>query len=85
MLKILYIIFISLIVTNCSTKKVEKHHGVPFLEKKQSSLVVNETNVNDIKYLKTTTNKEFKNENLLYNVFTSLREKINAPARNRGK
>ena len=25
-----------------------KHHGVPFLEKKQSSLTVNETNKNDI-------------------------------------
>ena len=48
MIKILYIIFLSLIVTNCSFKKVIKHHGVPFLEKKQSSLVVNETNKNDI-------------------------------------
>ena len=47
--------------------------------------LLNLNNMNDIKYLKTTTNKEFKNENLLYNVFTSLREKINAPARNRGK
>ena len=45
---ILYIIFISLIVTNCSLKKVVKHHGVPFLEKKQQSLIVNKTNINDI-------------------------------------
>ena len=49
MIKILYIIFLSLIVTNCSFKKVAKHHGVPFLEKKQTSLVVNESNKNDIK------------------------------------
>ena len=49
MIKILYIIFISLIVTNCSPKKVVKNHGVPFLEKKQSSLVVNKTNKNDIR------------------------------------
>jgi len=28
---------------------VVKHHGVPFLEKKQSSLIVNKTNKNDIK------------------------------------
>ena len=28
---------------------MEKHHGVPFLEKKQSLLVVNETNMNDIR------------------------------------
>ena len=48
MLKILYIIFISLIVTNCSFKKVVKHHGVPFLEKKQTLLVINKTNKNDI-------------------------------------
>ncbi|MDB2363043.1 outer membrane protein assembly factor BamE [Candidatus Pelagibacter bacterium] len=49
MQKILYIIFISLIVTNCSFKKVVKHHGVPFLEKKQTLLVINKTNVNDIR------------------------------------
>jgi len=49
MIKILYIIFISLIVANCSFKKVVKHHGVPFLEKKQTLLIVNKTNKNDIK------------------------------------
>jgi len=48
MFKILYIIFISLIVSNCSFKQVVKHHGVHFLEKKQSSLIVNKTNKNDI-------------------------------------
>ena len=48
MIKILYIIFLSLIVANCSFKKVVKHHGIPFLEKKQSSLVINKTNKNDI-------------------------------------
>ena len=46
--KILYIIFISIIVSNCSIKPVVKHHGVPFLEKKQSSLIINKTNKNDI-------------------------------------
>ena len=49
MIKILYIIFLSLIVVNCSLKKVVKHHGVPFLEKKQSSLIINKSNKNDIK------------------------------------
>ena len=48
MIKILYIIFLSLIVANCSFKPVVKHHGVPFLEKKQSSLIINKTNKNDI-------------------------------------
>ena len=49
MYKTLYIIFFSLIVTNCSFKPVVKHHGVPFLEKKQASLIVNKSNKNDIK------------------------------------
>ena len=48
MIKILYIIFLSIIVSNCAFKKVSKHHGVPFLEKKQKLLVVNTTNKNDI-------------------------------------
>ena len=39
--------------------------------------------MNDIKYVQTVTTKEFKNENLIYNVFSSLREKINAPLKNR--
>ena len=38
-----------MVVTNCSPKKVIDHHGVPFLDKKQKSLVVNESNKNDIK------------------------------------
>ena len=48
MIKILYIIFLSLIVANCSFKKVIKHHGVPFLEKKQKQLSINQSNKNDI-------------------------------------
>ena len=48
MIKILYIIFLSLIAANCTFKPVVKHHGVPFLEKKQTSLLINETNKNDI-------------------------------------
>ena len=46
--KTLYIFFFSLIVANCSLKPVVKHHGVVSLEKKQSSLLVNKTNKNDI-------------------------------------
>ena len=49
MYKILYIIFVSFIISNCSFKPVVKHHGVPFLEKKQQKLIVNKTNSNDIK------------------------------------
>ena len=46
--RILYLFIISLIVTNCSFKKVVKHHGVSFLEKKQKNLVINKTNKNEI-------------------------------------
>ena len=38
-----------MVVANCSFKPVVKHHGVPFLEKKQASLIVNKSNKNDIK------------------------------------
>ena len=48
MSKILYIILFSFIVSNCSFKPVVKHHGVPFLEKKQTLLIVNKTNKNDL-------------------------------------
>ena len=46
--KILYIFLILITVTNCTPKKIVKHHGVPFLEKKQNSLVLNESNKNDV-------------------------------------
>ena len=48
MYKILYIILISFIVANCSFKKVVKHHGVHYLEKKQANLFINKSNKNDI-------------------------------------
>ena len=51
MIKLLYIFLFAFVVTNCSFKKVVKHHGVPFLEKKQSSLEINVSNKNDIRKL----------------------------------
>jgi len=68
MIKILYIIFLSLIVSNCSLKPVVKHHGVPFLEKKQSSLVINKTNKNDIMKIlgNPSTKSKFDNDVWIY-------------------
>jgi len=68
MIKILYIIFFSLIVTNCSFKKVVKHHGVPFLEKKQESLIVNKSNKNDIRKVlgSPSTTSKFDNDIWIY-------------------
>ena len=41
-------IIISLFISACTLKKVEKHHGVHFLNKKQEKLVINLSNKNDI-------------------------------------
>tara|TARA_Y200000002_G_C22582155_1_gene621341 strand:- start:208 stop:666 length:459 start_codon:yes stop_codon:yes gene_type:complete len=48
MYRILYIIFFSLIVSNCNFKPVDKYHGVAFLENKQTKLILNKSNKNDI-------------------------------------
>jgi outer membrane protein assembly factor BamE (lipoprotein component of BamABCDE complex) len=66
--KALYIFFISLIVANCSLKKVVKHHGVPFLEKKQALLIINKTNKNDIKKILgyPSTTSKFDNDVWIY-------------------
>ena len=45
--------------------------------------LLNIEDMNDLKYLKETTDKEFKNSDMLYGVISSLREKINAPLKNR--
>ena len=51
----------------------------------ESKELLDLNNMNDVKYLKKITQKDFKNDNFLYGVFSSLREKINAPAKNRSK
>ena len=68
MIKILYIIFFAFIVTNCSFKKVVKHHGVPFLEKKQKSLLINESSTNDIRKIlgSPSTTSKFDNDIWIY-------------------
>ena len=45
-----------------------KHHGVPFLEKKQSSLIVNKTNKNDIMKIlgNPSTTSKFDNDVWIY-------------------
>ena len=66
--KILYIILFSFILANCSFKPVVKHHGVPFLEKKQTNLIVNKSNKNDIKEIlgKPSTRSKFDNDIWIY-------------------
>ena len=66
--KILYIILVSFIVSNCSFKPVVKHHGVPFLDKKQKELIVNKSNINDIKNIlgNPSTKSKFDNDIWIY-------------------
>ena len=68
MTRILYIILISFIVSNCSFKPVVKHHGVPSLEKKQLSIKVNESNKNDIRKILgiPSTTSKFDNDIWIY-------------------
>ena len=68
MLKILYIIFFALVASNCSFKKVVKHHGVSFLEKKQKNLVINVSNKNEIIDLlgNPSTRSKFNNDVWIY-------------------
>tara|TARA_Y100000816_G_C25981047_1_gene512221 strand:+ start:425 stop:886 length:462 start_codon:yes stop_codon:yes gene_type:complete len=65
-----------------------KKNNVLIVEISNEGLLINKkilnlNNMNDVKYLKTQTNKEFQNKSVLYDVFSSLREKINAPIRSK--
>ena len=69
------------------TQKIEKNN-VLVVELNEKGLLKNKKlynldDMNDLKFLKEVTNKEFKNKNVFYGVLISLREKINAPMRNR--
>ncbi len=47
--------------------------------------ILNVNDMNDIKFSKNITEKEFKQNDILYKVFSSIREKANAPTRNRSR
>ena len=67
MFKILYIFFcISSI--KLFFKKVVKHHGVPFLDKKQKQLIINQSTSNDIRNILGTpsTRSKFDNDIWIY-------------------
>jgi outer membrane protein assembly factor BamE (lipoprotein component of BamABCDE complex) len=77
--KILYIIFLSLIVTNCSPGKVVKHHGVSSLEKKQKSLIIDTSNKNDIQKIlgNPSTKSKFDNDVWIYIERKQTQSKLN--------
>ena len=67
-MKKIFIIIVFLLISNCSIKKVVHHHGVHNLEKKQSKLIINVTNRNDIVRLlgPPSTKSTFDNDIFIY-------------------
>ena len=51
----------------------------------KSKKLLDLNNMNDIKFLEKTTQKDFQKNNIVYEIFSSMREKINAPSKNRSK
>ena len=79
MYKVLYLIFISFVVTNCNLKPVVKHHGVPSLDKKKDILIENVSNKNEIiKLLGTpSTTSKFDNDLWIYIERKQTQSKLN--------
>ena len=68
-------------------QKIQKNN-ILILELTKSRVVKNKqlldiNDMNNLSYIKEVTSKDFKNDSVIYGVFSSLREKINAPLRNR--
>ena len=66
--KVIFLILVSFLISNCTFKPVVKHHGVPFLEKKQELLILNKTNKNDIRAIlgNPSTKSKFNNDVWIY-------------------
>ena len=86
--------YIERVKTNLSIFKLGKQkiktNNILILEINQYGIlenksIINIDEMNNIKFVKTTTTKDFEDKNLLYDVFSSLREKINAPVRKKTK
>ena len=70
-------------------KKIDKNNilivqfsNIGILKNKK---LLNLNDMNDVKYVKKITEKEFSQNTVMTGLLSSLREKINAPARNRGR
>ena len=66
-MKIIILIFF-FILSNCTLNKVNNHHGVHFLKKKNELLIIKQTNKNDIIQLlgQPSTESKFDNDLLIY-------------------
>ena len=70
-------------------KKIDKNNILIVIFNNKGILsdkkIIKLNDMNDINYVKDITEKEFKQNNMLFKIFSSLREKANAPTRNRVK
>ena len=66
-MKILLII-LTLFLTNCKLNKIVNHHGIHNLELKSTELIVNQTNINDIKRIlgPPSSKSYFENDIIIY-------------------
>ena len=65
-----------------------KENNILIVELNNNGIVKNKKlldvdDMNSLNYIKDVTTKDYKNTSVIYGVFSSLREKINAPLRNR--
>ena len=47
----IFIIILAILLTSCKLNKVVNHHGIHNLEAKSQELLINQTNINQIKSL----------------------------------
>ena len=70
-------------------KKIEKNNILIVVFNNKGILedkkILNLEDMNDIKYVKNITEKQYKQNNTIYNKLSTLRQKANAPLRNRSK
>tara|TARA_Y100000748_G_scaffold211293_2_gene177191 strand:- start:430 stop:888 length:459 start_codon:yes stop_codon:yes gene_type:complete len=70
-------------------KKIEKNNILIVVFNNKGILedkkILNLEDMNDIKYVKNITEKQYKQNNTIYNILSTLRQKANAPLRNRSK
>ena len=59
-----------------------KFSDLGILEKKE---ILKIDDMNEVSLVKKVTEKQFKQDNLLYNIFSSVREKLNAPTKSKKK
>tara|TARA_Y100001960_G_C14478531_1_gene730608 strand:- start:344 stop:796 length:453 start_codon:yes stop_codon:yes gene_type:complete len=63
--KVIFIIILFILISNCQRQEVIKTHGLAYLEKRQKLMIINESNKNDTyKILGHPATKGLKNDNL---------------------